>query len=581
MDQFNMARKVTDERLLALEDHILNIRQRGQYITQRHSNLLERQRDLTGQNGRPNIKGSDKIHLNVGGTEMSALREMLTLIKGSRLDVLFSGRWDNQLLRDEKDRIFLDLDARYFKKIVEHLSLMNENKDGDRSDLNWPTFSDEDEQKTLDLYIDLFHLRGGRSDNDHETEDDDDKPDDKEQNKEQAKEEKYDEPKAAKCYKDLVDALNHEEQDLNLIENGLDEMEKDIIEEEQFVSFFTTTFPQPQLLMQETMETQSYNDSYENLSLCSMASGVYSISDSNSNHQLHDDVESSIMNLWIDGEIISVKRSTLCLCEGSPLADNFNDDAWMNRHTLKTEDGRSVVLIEHSYALGPIINQLRLRSMMVTADDLPGVKIDKVLSLRDIISKLFADKEDYIVVAKSQLDSQIITSQSENDQIASWLKEVNRMSEPKLLYRASCDGWSARKFHSKCDGYSNTLVIVKTGKGFVFGGYSDQSWKGNDGEYKSSMSSFLFSVKCYAGLKPTKMKVKSGHKEKAVYASNNYGPCFGNTDIEIGKNNDMRKGFTEPNDAYDIPSGASKTFLTGKTGSDQRFHVIELEVFEV
>ena len=51
---------------------------------------------------RSNIMDSDKIRLNVGGTEMYSTRETLTKIKGSRLEALFNGRWEDKLLRDEK-----------------------------------------------------------------------------------------------------------------------------------------------------------------------------------------------------------------------------------------------------------------------------------------------------------------------------------------------------------------------------------------------------------------------------------------------------------------------------------------------
>lgn len=44
--------------------------------------------------------------------------------------------------------------------------------------------------------------------------------------------------------------------------------------------------------------------------------------------------------------------------------------------------------------------------------------------------------------------------------------------EFKLIYRATEHGFSATKFHQKCDGISNTLTIIKTTVGNVFGGYA-------------------------------------------------------------------------------------------------------------
>ena len=123
-------------------------------------------------------------------------------------------------------------------------------------------------------------------------------------------------------------------------------------------------------------------------------------------------------------------------------------------------------------------------------------------------------------------------------------------------------------------------MIAKTVEGYRFGGYSDQSWGGQG--YKSSSSSFLFSLKCHAGLSPTKMKVKSGKEGNAINIQQRYGPIFGvNHDVWFGVNGSMKKGYFYLNDTYEVPSGVSKTFLTGKSGRDKSFSIEEVEVFEV
>ncbi len=47
-----------------------------------------------------------------------------------------------------------------------------------------------------------------------------------------------------------------------------------------------------------------------------------------------------------------------------------------------------------------------------------------------------------------------------------------------LIYRASRDGFKASQFHAKCDNKPNTLIIIKSTKNNVFGGYTEQSWSG-------------------------------------------------------------------------------------------------------
>eukprot|EP01083_Nonionella_stella_P166507 556890_1 len=138
MDQYTAAKAITNQKLKALEADILNLRQTSQVSAQRHSFLLKRQHDLTLQHGGSHAQPSDIIKLNIGGKKMRVLRETLTLVKGSRLEVLFSGRWESKLLRDDEGCVFLDLDPCYFTKIMEYLYLIKvqKTKGNDVSDNN-------------------------------------------------------------------------------------------------------------------------------------------------------------------------------------------------------------------------------------------------------------------------------------------------------------------------------------------------------------------------------------------------------------------------------------------------------------
>ncbi len=48
----------------------------------------------------------------------------------------------------------------------------------------------------------------------------------------------------------------------------------------------------------------------------------------------------------------------------------------------------------------------------------------------------------------------------------------------KLIYRASEHGYSAESFHHYCDDKGPTLVVIKSSGGWIFGGYTTQSWSG-------------------------------------------------------------------------------------------------------
>ena len=67
-------------------------------------------------------------------------------------------------------------------------------------------------------------------------------------------------------------------------------------------------------------------------------------------------------------------------------------------------------------------------------------------------------------------NSLIITKQEEVELINSWISQ-NKKINYQLLYRAIRDGDSDKEFHNKCDNKSPILVIGKTPKGYIFGGY--------------------------------------------------------------------------------------------------------------
>ena len=61
----------------------------------------------------------------------------------------------------------------------------------------------------------------------------------------------------------------------------------------------------------------------------------------------------------------------------------------------------------------------------------------------------------------------------------SYLKEWAGDWKWKLIYRASEHRYSAKSFHKYCDNVKGpTLVIIKSSEGYIFGGYTTQSWSG-------------------------------------------------------------------------------------------------------
>jgi hypothetical protein len=79
-------------------------------------------------------------------------------------------------------------------------------------------------------------------------------------------------------------------------------------------------------------------------------------------------------------------------------------------------------------------------------------------------------------------------------QIYTVLKE--RMGEKfqlRLLFRASRDGFTNNQFHALCDNQGPLLVLVKTGKDILIGGFSSIPWK-NSGNWTVDPKCVVFSL---------------------------------------------------------------------------------------
>jgi len=109
-----------------------------------------------------------------------------------------------------------------------------------------------------------------------------------------------------------------------------------------------------------------------------------------------------------------------------------------------------------------------------------------------------------------------------NQLLASESKEIGLVP----LYIASKDGDGAANFHDKCDNKGPTVVIVESTDGYVFGGYTDQSWSFHPwyASASSSTTSFLFQ------LRPnfSQYNIKDSDTKHAIIKDKTRGPIFGN-----------------------------------------------------
>ncbi len=68
-----------------------------------------------------------------------------------------------------------------------------------------------------------------------------------------------------------------------------------------------------------------------------------------------------------------------------------------------------------------------------------------------------------------------LVNQRYDDKLQEW---VGNDYKWKLIYRASEHDYTGKSFHEYCDDKGPTLVVIKSSEGWIFGGYTTQSWSG-------------------------------------------------------------------------------------------------------
>ena len=155
--------------------------------------------------------------------------------------------------------------------------------------------------------------------------------------------------------------------------------------------------------------------------------------------------------------------------------------------------------------------------------------------------------------------------------LVNWIKEAVNISS-KLIFKMSIHGDKSEDFHKYCDNQGPTLVLIQTTTNKIFGGFTPLNWKNEEKPLDPKNHTFIFSLdlnKKYKMVNPNKQAIKT---------SKDFGPNFGNDDIQLKKN--LRQGICYSDDSCNfIVSGGTQ--LTGGKGSQEDFSVKELEVYQI
>ena len=213
--------------------------------------------------------------------------------------------------------------------------------------------------------------------------------------------------------------------------------------------------------------------------------------------------------------------------------------------------------------------KLEFNNIKQELDELKKWKKDK----QEEINKLIKTQKNKNVF--KYFDSKIINKVEDLELIEKAYKNnspllANKVFKGRLIYRATRDGDSAYSFHSKCDNIKGTLTLVKTKKGLIFGGYTEQNWNEISGNWKKDNKAFCFSI-------DLKKIYKNKNTNNSIYCSNSYCPNFGD-DFFIINNNFFSAGgnTTEFNVNYETQNKIHE-FNDG----DEYFGIAELELFDI
>ena len=163
-----------------------------------------------------------------------------------------------------------------------------------------------------------------------------------------------------------------------------------------------------------------------------------------------------------------------------------------------------------------------------------------------------------------------------------------------MLYQGSRDGFKTSNFHSRCDGKPNTLTIVKSSNGNIFGGFTSIPWESieydEENGYMYDFCAFLFSLVNKEN-RPLIFEhtnesenIKDADARGSVWSSSKHGPLFGSGhDLYIADKSNTNDdsysnlGFTYTHPDYQRDSERANSILAGT----QFFEVDEIEVFQI
>ncbi|CAG8694012.1 11698_t:CDS:1 [Acaulospora colombiana] len=173
-------------------------------------------------------------------------------------------------------------------------------------------------------------------------------------------------------------------------------------------------------------------------------------------------------------------------------------------------------------------------------------------------------------------------------EISSWIDRrkdyYDKSSNPyvfRLLVRGSRDGFNPKTFWERCDGYAETIVVLRVkGTNEILGGYNPIAWDKESPNRKiKTMQSFIFSLNNGVNSKSILSRVNNDDVALWYYPQHTeggYGPWFGNGNLGMKT---ASSDFTK--DTKCCANPYTKWYELPIRTSDEWFSIDEYEVFHV
>ena len=224
--------------------------------------------------------------------------------------------------------------------------------------------------------------------------------------------------------------------------------------------------------------------------------------------------QADVITLNVGGTLFTTFKSTLVKHEGSMLAALFS-----GRYPLAKDANGNPFIDRNPQMFAITLDWLRSDKMILPAN----LSAEERMRLDDDL--------DYFGLKDFVMPPFALLTQKQSQSLWTMLGKLPAaVSKARCLFQASKDGFAAAAFHAKCDGHGNTVTIVRSSNGSLFGGFTPLPWASN-GRFAldTSNTSFLFSLFSASEphRAPAKLPIFQSFNDKAIHCRASFGPSFG------------------------------------------------------